>query len=1192
MLKSFNNRLSLMIKKFPRKLFAMVLAGLFILYLLLSYFAINPLAKKLIPSIAKSSLDSEASVGHVEFDPFRLKATINDFKLKEKSGAPLAGFKKLVIDLEFSGVFDLAWKFKQISLLAPQVNVAVDGDGKLNWDDLVAKLNQDKAPPSDTIPRLMIEHFMVSQGGVDYTDVNRTEPLNVTLTPIGFQLKGFSTLPKDRGEYFISAEFAEDGGILKWKGDMGVNPVASKGVVALEGVKIASLLQLAKGLALPVEINHGDFRTSFNYDFSAPQTIPTLVLKDLKLGLSDIAAELPQGGTLSLTYAGLGAEKLNFVSNKQPTLQVKALDFKLLGLSVQQDNGTQIGLEESAAKLPQLDFLMANAPQLMFDHLNATLTNIHVNQSEQLSLALPSISVNEVGLNLAENNVRVKAVVLSKINLSQKSAGLADNPVNNKPLATLDQVTLTDGSIALSTKKVSAQSLLLSGFQTSIIRNANQSLNWVEALKTKPSSVEVNATPVSIETVQEQPASSEASAWQVSLKKIALNDAEIHIQDNSVPTAVVMDIVKANIELEDASLDMTKPLPIKADFKVKQGGQFSAKGEIWPSPGKADLGLRLSGLSLKPFAPYVNQFALLKLDSGAADVSGELTMAQKQDLSLVFKGQFDVKKLALLEEADNAPFLSWDHVISKDLNVSLMPNKLHMATLQVVKPSGKFIIYPDRTINVKRILRSEATKSLNAKPESIEKALPKQPIANNDSLIQAPPVRQLAESKSNSASTQGLVKPSAESTPSTTADIFPVSIDSLRVDDGKLEFADLSLTPQFGTNMHSLNGVINGLSTKVDKVSQVEIDGKVDEYGSAKIRGSLQPFNATAYTDLELIFTNLDMSRLTPYSGKFAGRHIDAGKLSVNLEYKIKQQQLVGENKFVINKLKLGEKVDSSDAADLPLDLAIAILEDSDGIIDLDLPISGSLDDPTFSYGGIIWKAFKNVLTKIVTAPFRALGKLFGGGAEDFDGIAFEAGTSEVAPPELEKLIKVSQALVKRQGLSLGIVPSYHQQLDTAAIKETNYRKQVAEEMGVELKAGQRAGPVDLTNEKTQEAIDSLYDKLTKKGFLKRMVSKFEKPEDGHYEKAQASLIDSIEVTDGDLKQLAEARGKAIEAALLNHGVSADRLSIINVVKVNAATKVVKTELKLDVKKSATKASEQNQETLAPEPIPSSQVVN
>jgi hypothetical protein len=316
------------------------------------------------------------------------------------------------------------------------------------------------------------------------------------------------------------------------------------------------------------------------------------------------------------------------------------------------------------------------------------------------------------------------------------------------------------------------------------------------------------------------------------------------------------------------------------------------------------------------------------------------------------------------------------------------------------------------------------------------------------------------------------------------------------------------------------------------------------------------------------------MSRLTPYSGKFAGRRIDAGKLSVDLGYKIKQQQLVGDNKFVINKIKLGEKIESEDAADLPLDLAIAILEDSDGVIDLDLPITGSLDDPEFSYGSIIWKAFTNILTKIVTAPFRALGKLFGGEREDFDGIAFEAGVSEVSPPELEKLTKVSEALAKRQGLSLGIVPSYSNDLDTRAIQETTYRRQVMEEMDVVLEAGQKPGPVDLGNEDVQDAVQALHHQLTKKGFFKRMASKFEKPEEGYFEKAQASLIESVEVTESDLKAVADARAKAIEAALLSNGVSQDRLSIVDTVDVEAEGDTVKTQLTLDVKTASTVEAE------------------
>ena len=362
---------------------------------------------------------------------------------------------------------------------------------------------------------------------------------------------------------------------------------------------------------------------------------------------------------------------------------------------------------------------------------------------------------------------------------------------------------------------------------------------------------------------------------------------------------------------------------------------------------------------------------------------------------------------------------------------------------------------------------------------------------------------------------------------------------------------------------------MNSLSTKADKVAQVEMAGKVDAYGSAKISGSLQPLSATEFTDIKLAFANLDMSKLTPYSGKFAGRYIDSGRLSVDLHYKIKQQQLVAENKFVINKIKLGEKVESEDAADLPLDLAIAILEDSNGVIDLDLPIKGSLDNPEFSFASIAWKAFRNVITKIVTAPFRVLGKLFGGDGEDFDGVYFEAGSSEVPPPELEKLNNVSLALTKRQGLALGIIPSYSLAADTEAMQIERYRRQVMKEMGVELEDGQKPGPIDLTNEDVRDAVDALYNDLTNKGLLKRLASKFEEPEEGHYEKAQAKLIESIEVSKSDLNALAQARGEAIKAALVSNGVSQERLTLADTAEVKAKENKVMTTLTLDVKPSS-----------------------
>lgn len=1124
------------------KSLAKITTGLIVFYLLFSYLAVDPIAKKLIPRIAEQSLASKASVSRVTFDPFRLKATINGFELMTQNGQPLANFKKLVIDFELSGMFKLAWQFKQIAVLEPQIELATASNGEFNWDGLIAKLDEDQSPPSNTIPRIVIEQIVVGQGQIRYADANRKTPFKTTLTPLNFELEGFSTLPQDRGDYLVSAAFANQGGSLKWKGDLSVNPVASNGTVALSGVKISRLLQLAKGLTLPITIKDGVIQTSFNYDFSLPEATPTLAINHFNFSVRDVASTLAQGGDLAIAYAALSAPSIHFVSNEQSVLRANGVDFKLGGVHFDQPNALKVTLQESQVRLPKLDFSMLKmatqeTPQLVFGKSSLQFSGLSIKQHDQFLLAVPQVEVTNVNFDLKQSQLKAEEITLTDIRFD-------GSQVATKPLATLGKGTIADVAVALSERKISAQSVLFSQFETAVIKQMDNQLNWVEALEVKRVAGSAKA-----EVVTKESAETARPAWQVNLGKIGLEKAHIHLQDNSAPKAMVMDVEDVSLAVENASLDMKKALPIEVAFKVKQGGQFSSRGQVWPSPFKADLGLRLSNLSLKPLAPYLNRAAFLKLNAGAADISGRLRVEQKQEIGLDFNGKFDVKHVAIVEEAGAKPFLSWAHLQSDKLKVSLMPNQLSMSTLHIVEPSGKFIINPDKSINIQQILRS-----------SVENRSP--PI-NNDISSDSPikPALTVAVTESVTVKDKSTTVEAASSD-----EAFPIDIGAIRVSDAKLEFADLSLTPQFGTNIHSLNGVVNGLSTKAARVAQIELDGKVDDYGSASIIGSLQPFNATEFTDVKVTFVNLDMNRLTPYSGKFAGRRIEAGKLSVDLGYKIKQQQLLGTNKFVINKIKLGEKVESADAADLPLDLAIAILEDSNGVIDLDLPISGRLDNPTFSYSGIFWKAFRNVLTKIVTAPFSVLGKLFGGDDENFDGILFDAGVSEISPPELEKLANMSKALDKRQSLILGIVPSYHLALDTQAIKQNTYRQQVLKEMGVELKPGQKPGPIDLANEDVQSAVDDLYNELTKKGLLTSLVSKLQKPEAGHYEKAQTSLIESVEVTDVDLKALAAARAEAIKTVLLTNGVNQERVSIADMAGAKEGERV-KMDMKLDVKK-------------------------
>ena len=1191
---------------------AKIFAGLFIFYCLFGYFAVNPLAKKLVPWIAQEKLASIGSVGKVTFDPLRLKATVENFKLTEKSGAPLAGFTKLVVDFEASGIFKRAWKFKEISLVDPQALIALSPQGKLNWADLIAKLNEDKTPSDDTIPRLIIQQLSVKLGNIEYVDASRATPLKAAITPLDFELGQFSTLPQDRGNYLIAANFPEQGGTLKWKGNIGVNPVASKGFVALDGVKLAKLMKIVKGINLPLTVSQGDAQTSFEYSFSLPNDKLKLALNNVALNLDNVVGDAPNA-KVSLKQANLTIPRLDFVMDNAPQLQFEDLNIKFADFEINSDsqsllilpqvavNHVSLDLAARSAKVGQIllpqgsvSAVMSKTGTVNWQQAFAAPTNESTSAkavSSQPSLAktantadveasftleiadvqlqhwklayLDQTFLNPLQTNVADFNLSLTlAMPKGEVAITQiqsKATGISAKSTANKQVASLDSIQLADGEVLIAEQKVSIPSVIFSGLKTQIIKETNKPLNWQTILMPATS----GASNIATNKTGNKP--SNKSDWAVSLKKVALENANLHIEDRSLTTPVMMDVEKINVEVRDSSLDLKKALPIKADFKVKQGGQFSTQGKLTPLPLAANFDVKLNQLSLIPFAPYINQFALLKLNQGAADLTGKLAIKNNKDLALSFNGGFDVNHLNIVEEASGAPFLSWERLGSRSLQVSLAPNRLQMAELQIVKPVGKFIINQDKSLNVTKFLRNQPVTASAAPTKVVAAPAKHSALPASGGMLAA--AQSSASSVAKAANDKPLIPPAIEA--GAQEDAFPMSIETVRIDNAALEFADLSLTPQFGTNIHSLTGVINGVSTNAASTAQVELDGRVDDYGAARIRGSLQPFNVTNFTDLKLSFTNIEMSRLTPYSGKFAGRRIDSGKLSVDLEYKIKQRQLAGENKFVINKLKLGEKIKSADAADLPLDLAIAILEDSDGVIDLELPITGSLDDPQFSYGSIVWKAIRNVLGKIITSPFRALGKLFGGSGDKLEAVTFEAGDALLSPPELEKIKMVSTALAKRQGLALGIVPAYDEASDIPAIQEHAVRSKVAEEMGLTLVEGQAAGPIDLNNPKVQKAIDNLYDTLTKKSLLKKLASKLEKPKEGHYEEALQKLTASIQVSDADLKTLAKSRGEAIQKALLAAGVSVDRMHIDapEKHKGDGNAKDVNTRLTLDVNK-------------------------
>jgi hypothetical protein len=639
----------------------------------------------------------------------------------------------------------------------------------------------------------------------------------------------------------------------------------------------------------------------------------------------------------------------------------------------------------------------------------------------------------------------------------------------------------------------------------------------------------------------------ERQPWHFNVDKVELGGWSATLRDESVTPAAQLAFDDISLSAEKLSDDLKAPVAVQAGLHAAGGGSFKASGQVVPAAPSADLRFQLADLSIKPAEPYIGSVAKLSVASGKLSIDGRATYGKQGP---AFAGGFALTDLRLDEAGTKNRFLIWKSLASR--NVEATPAKLNVRDLTLDGLDAALLIAKDKTVNLSRILQPAK-----------EKPAP------------------------------------AAQAPQQAAPAFVASIARLRISRSELDFADRSLALPFGTRIHHLRGTVTNLSNRPGGAGLLELEGQVDEYGLARAAGRINLFDPTNFADVNLVFRNVEMTRLTPYSATFLGRKITSGKLSLDLQYKFDKRQVQGDNKVIMDRLTLGERVESPEAKNLPLDLAIAILQDSDGRIELGLPVSGSLDDPQFSYGGIVWKAITNVLTKIATAPFRALASLFGGG-EKFESIAFDAGHARLTPPEREKLVRVAEVLNKRPGLTL-TVHGVWSDADRVALQDREVRRAVARKAGQAVKADEDPGPLSTQDPKIQSAIEEIFaDRLggaelaaLKDGFrqanpgqlpestagkvMSRLTNLIRKPRElGADEVSQLKGADFYAVLferlrakepmpDERLTALGQSRGLYAGTALKEAGAPVERLKIGDPEKVDASDKEVP--LKIEVGK-------------------------
>jgi hypothetical protein len=363
-----------------------------------------------------------------------------------------------------------------------------------------------------------------------------------------------------------------------------------------------------------------------------------------------------------------------------------------------------------------------------------------------------------------------------------------------------------------------------------------------------------------------------------------------------------------------------------------------------------------------------------------------------------------------------------------------------------------------------------------------------------------------------------------------------------------LDYTDLWIKPSFSVSIQSLDGAVTGLSSDPVSRAKVELNGKVDRYWPAHIGGEANLLSTALYTDITMSFKGIDLTIVNPYSGHYLGYKIDKGKLSVDVSYKIEQRKLEAKQHFVVDQLELGERVESPDAIHAPLKLAVALLKDRNGLIDIDLPMSGSIDDPQFRLGPIIWKAFVNLIVKVVTAPFALLGHLFGGGNEHLNVLEFAPGAAELDQASKEQMAAVVKSLQERPQLKLDVPITYSATLDRPKLAEVRLHEQLqtrAQSSRHGKKHPDSAGAEAFADPKKHfELLLEQYKAVAgKEAPLPQTVNAVlatKGKDTPAYEPAiadlNAALLKSIEVPESDLVDLGKNRARAIQDALIVEG--------------------------------------------------------
>nr|WP_314735436.1 DUF748 domain-containing protein [uncultured Campylobacter sp.] len=1093
------------------------LAGLLLIYTLAGFFGVPYALKNTLPAKLKD-MNASLSVAEAKFNPFTFELNVTRPELN--TTAPLFSAEQIDVKLKPFSLFNKLAEVDILRLESPSVNIARDKNGTLNLAAFLGESNATSTENNETSSiNFALNSTKIIGGSFAYSDESLKQPFSAKFEGINYEISGINTEQNSAGKHVFDANstLAQK---LDWQGGIDLAPLRVYGELSLKDFNVRPVA-ISFIDTQDLRINSALINAKTGYELSADDGVIKAALKNAALNLKSFEAQL-DGQNLSLEELDLPAIEVNVdVSEKRSfaadisEIKFKNTSFKgeaqanlnslnLSGVALKADINEKGDINASAALkalgVSGINLTEKSVGKINLKDANASELDAKIN-GQNIAASLKNLTLNVASAPVGKNG----AASLEKLIINAPKFTLENNAsaasigeikaqkialkTKNKELATIAEIGVKDSDFDLAKTALRIESVSINKpkFATDIKENGELSaiselgLNGEKAAAKKSSAKKSTKSQKTAEKsnagknkkAEQKSAQSAKSGFQFSVKNVAVTGADIGVTHIFEGQKIAHKFDGLNINLQNISENLAAPVTAKIDMKSSQKLNLALKGKFTPEPLNIEADVKLNDANLPRYFVYAKNYLDASLKSG--ELNAELNVKYAADASV--SGKANIANIELADGSGDKVFAFKNLKLSK---ISFAKNFLNLERVTLSAPFLKAHLNKERELNLSSLVKkSESEKAQNA---DAKQAAPK-----NEKPVEAAK-QQKKEGE------------------------FDFAIKNILVENGDVDFSDASLFMPFATKITKLEGVLMDIDSTRPTMGTFE--GVVGKSGFSKIGLKLLPYDPKKSTEVKFSFKDIDLVDVTPYSGQFLGYKIEKGKLNLTLNYDVKDSKLNGSNVVNLDTLTLGEKVESKDAVNLPLSLAISILSDQNNQINIDLPVEGDLNDPDFKYGGIVWEAVKKLFADITLAPFRFLGNMLGLSSKDLNTIDFMPANAELIVSEQAKIADFIKLTTAKPKMKLSITPAYSD-VDITALKNAKLNEKISQTM-------------NQTGKDYAGALASLAPK--------------EKSTD---EKAlREAALKGIEIKKEQLLELANARAQAIKVALAQAGLAEDRMTV------------------------------------------------